>query len=101
MPACRRFAKSGGVPLVFNAHFTGTMHHWDTVGSACRLSPQSTRFNVCAFAADDRNATAQQKRCTSVPNVSVPCESDFPAAPEFCADKQTLSRANNAKEFQK
>src|ERR1700681_2276617 len=27
--ACRRFGKSGGVPLVFNQHFTGTMDHWD------------------------------------------------------------------------
>src|SRR6202158_4711035 len=27
--AYRRFGKSGGVPLVFNIHFTGTMDHWD------------------------------------------------------------------------
>src|ERR1700731_420629 len=27
--AYRRFGKSGGVPLVFNRHFTGTMDHWD------------------------------------------------------------------------
>src|SRR6202171_5477776 len=27
--ASRRFRKSGGVPLVFNMHFTGTMDHWD------------------------------------------------------------------------
>jgi pimeloyl-ACP methyl ester carboxylesterase len=27
--AYRRFGKSGGVPLVFNMHFTGTMDHWD------------------------------------------------------------------------
>src|ERR1700682_6686650 len=25
----RRFGKSGGIPLVFNQHFTGTMDHWD------------------------------------------------------------------------
>ena len=24
----RRFGKAGGVPLVFNQHFTGTMDHW-------------------------------------------------------------------------
>jgi hypothetical protein len=24
-----RFGKTGGVPLVFNMHFTGTMDHWD------------------------------------------------------------------------
>ena len=27
--AYRRFGKSGGIPLVFNVHFTGTMDHWD------------------------------------------------------------------------
>src|ERR1700682_1480240 len=27
--AYRRFGKSGGVPLAFNIHFTGTMDHWD------------------------------------------------------------------------
>jgi pimeloyl-ACP methyl ester carboxylesterase len=36
--AYRRFGKSGGVPLIFNQHFTGTMDHWDpavTDGFAC------------------------------------------------------------------
>jgi len=27
--AYRRFGKTGGAPLVFNQHFTGTMDHWD------------------------------------------------------------------------
>src|SRR6266849_4990415 len=27
--AYRRFGNSGGMPLVFNMHFTGTMDHWD------------------------------------------------------------------------
>jgi pimeloyl-ACP methyl ester carboxylesterase len=27
--AYRRFGKPGGIPLVFNIHFTGTMDHWD------------------------------------------------------------------------
>ena len=27
--AYRRFGKPGGVPLLFNMHFTGTMDHWD------------------------------------------------------------------------
>jgi pimeloyl-ACP methyl ester carboxylesterase len=27
--AYRRFGKLGGMPLVFNMHFTGTMDHWD------------------------------------------------------------------------
>src|SRR5258705_2952829 len=27
--AYRRFGNPGGVPLVFNQHFTGTMDHWD------------------------------------------------------------------------
>ena len=29
--AYRRFGKPGGVPLVFNMHFMGTMDHWDPV----------------------------------------------------------------------
>jgi pimeloyl-ACP methyl ester carboxylesterase len=29
--AYRRFGKAGGVPLVFNQHYTGTMDHWDPV----------------------------------------------------------------------
>ena len=31
--AYRRFGESGGVPLVFNQHFTGTMDHWDPLVS--------------------------------------------------------------------
>src|SRR6202049_1166434 len=27
--AYRRFGKAGGVPLIFNMHFMGTMDHWD------------------------------------------------------------------------
>ncbi len=27
--AYRRFGRKGGIPLVFNQHFTGTMDHWD------------------------------------------------------------------------
>ena len=27
--AYRRFGRPGGVPLVFNQHYTGTMDHWD------------------------------------------------------------------------
>ncbi|HWZ16927.1 MAG TPA: alpha/beta hydrolase [Mucilaginibacter sp.] len=27
--AYRRFGKTGGIPLLFNMHFTGTMDHWD------------------------------------------------------------------------
>src|SRR5438552_12599420 len=27
--AYRRFGKAGGVPLILNQHFTGTMDHWD------------------------------------------------------------------------
>src|ERR1700693_877974 len=27
--AYRRFGRAGGVPLVFNMHFLGTMDHWD------------------------------------------------------------------------
>src|SRR5258705_3671169 len=27
--AYSRFGKAGGIPLVFNQHFTGTLDHWD------------------------------------------------------------------------
>src|SRR6476620_11843544 len=27
--AYRRFGKSGGIPIVFNQHYTGTMDYWD------------------------------------------------------------------------
>jgi hypothetical protein len=27
--AYRRFGKSGGVPIIFNQHYTGTMDYWD------------------------------------------------------------------------
>src|SRR2546422_10911507 len=27
--AYRRFGKAGGVPMVFNQHYTGTMDYWD------------------------------------------------------------------------
>jgi hypothetical protein len=27
--ACRRFGKAGGVPIVFNQHYTGTIDYWD------------------------------------------------------------------------
>jgi hypothetical protein len=29
--AYRRFGKAGGVPLVFNQHYLGTMDYWDPV----------------------------------------------------------------------
>jgi hypothetical protein len=29
--AYRRFGKAGGVPLVFNMHFSGTIDHWDSL----------------------------------------------------------------------
>jgi pimeloyl-ACP methyl ester carboxylesterase len=29
--AFRRFGRPGGVPLLFNMHFTGTMDHWDPI----------------------------------------------------------------------
>jgi hypothetical protein len=30
--AYRRFGKTGGVPIVMNIHFRGTMDHWDQHG---------------------------------------------------------------------
>jgi pimeloyl-ACP methyl ester carboxylesterase len=39
--AYRRFGKAGGVPLVFNQHFTGTMDHWDPVTDGLSKSAKS------------------------------------------------------------
>src|SRR5438128_11503177 len=33
--AYRRFGKTGGVPLVLNQHYTGTMDHWDPAVTDC------------------------------------------------------------------
>ena len=30
--AYRQFGKAGGVPIVFNQHYTGTMDYWDPGG---------------------------------------------------------------------
>src|SRR5258708_28106699 len=44
--AYRRFGKSGGVPLVFNQHFTGTMDHWDPlVTDGLAATPDVILFN--------------------------------------------------------
>ncbi|SDR57066.1 Pimeloyl-ACP methyl ester carboxylesterase [Rhizobiales bacterium GAS191] len=44
--AYRRFGKSGGVPLVFNMHFTGTMDHWDpAVTDALAATREVILFN--------------------------------------------------------
>src|SRR2546429_9795513 len=31
--AYRRFGKAGGVPIVFNLHYMGTMDYWDPAGT--------------------------------------------------------------------
>jgi len=44
--AYRRFGKTGGVPLVFNMHFTGTMDHWDpTVTNGIAQEREVILFN--------------------------------------------------------
>src|SRR5258708_5500174 len=44
--AYRRFGKSGGVPLVFNQHFTGTMDHWDpAVSDGLAATREGILFN--------------------------------------------------------
>src|ERR1700743_2522974 len=44
--AYRRFGKPGGVPLLFNQHFTGTMDHWDpAVTDGLALEREVILFN--------------------------------------------------------
>ena len=44
--AYRRFGKTGGVPLVLNMHFTGTMDHWDpAVTDGLALQREVILFN--------------------------------------------------------
>jgi pimeloyl-ACP methyl ester carboxylesterase len=44
--AYRRFGKTGGVPLVLNIHFTGTMDHWDpAVTNGLALGREVILFN--------------------------------------------------------
>src|SRR4030088_2286567 len=49
--AYRRFGKSGGVPLVLNQHFTGTMDHWDpTVTDGFAKEREVILFNNAGIA---------------------------------------------------
>ena len=44
--AYRRFGKQGGVPIVFNQHFLGTMDYWDpTVTDGLAKSREVILFN--------------------------------------------------------
>src|SRR5246127_1686783 len=44
--AYRRFGKAGGVPLVFNQHFMGTMDYWDpTVTDGLAKTREVILFN--------------------------------------------------------
>src|SRR5258707_8531674 len=48
--AYRRFGKSGGVPLVLNQHFTGTMDHWDpAVTNGLAKDREVILFNNAGF----------------------------------------------------
>ena len=54
--AYRRFGKAGGVPLVFNQHFTGTMDHWDPLVTEVpmgRLGLCEELANAIVFIASD------------------------------------------------
>ena len=49
--AYRRFGKAGGVPLVFNQHFTGTLDHWDpAVTDGLARSREVILFNNAGIA---------------------------------------------------
>jgi hypothetical protein len=42
--AYRRFGKAGGVPIVFNLHYRGTMDYWDPVSSDRVLTSVRLKF---------------------------------------------------------
>ena len=49
--AYRRFGKAGGMPLVFNQHFTGTMDYWDpAVTDGLAASREVILFNNAGIA---------------------------------------------------
>src|SRR5437588_12754054 len=58
--AYRRFGKPGGVPLVFNQHFTGTMDHWDPlVTDGLAATREVILFNNAGISAGgDRSVNA-------------------------------------------
>ncbi|MFM0230288.1 alpha/beta fold hydrolase [Paraburkholderia sediminicola] len=52
--AYRRFGKTGGVPLLLNMHFTGTMDHWDpTVTDGLAQEREVILFNNAGIASSN------------------------------------------------
>jgi pimeloyl-ACP methyl ester carboxylesterase len=83
--AYRRFGKSGGVPLVFNQHFTGTMDHWDPAvtdgfakdrevilfnNAGVSSSSGEVPTSIAGMAANASIPTQITARSTSTPNCS-------------------------------
>jgi hypothetical protein len=67
--AYRRFGKSGGVPLVFNQHLTGTMDHWDpAVTDGLARDRDLILFNNAGVSSSSGEvpATVQVMRCGSI-----------------------------------
>jgi pimeloyl-ACP methyl ester carboxylesterase len=57
--AYRRFGKAGGVPLVFNQHFRGTMDYWDpAVTDGLARNREVILFNNAGVASSSGNAPA-------------------------------------------
>jgi pimeloyl-ACP methyl ester carboxylesterase len=55
----RRFGKAGGVPLVFNQHFRGTMDYWDpAVTDGLARNREVILFNNAGVASSSGNAPA-------------------------------------------
>jgi len=52
--AYRRFGKTGGVPIVFNQHYIGTMDYWDPTVTEQRGRLQQLRRGADDVRADGR-----------------------------------------------
>src|SRR5216117_923037 len=57
--AYRRFGKTGGVPIVFNQHYIGTMDYWDpTVTDGLARDREVILFNNAGVSSSSREAPA-------------------------------------------
>jgi pimeloyl-ACP methyl ester carboxylesterase len=66
--AYRRFGKSGGVPLVFNTHFTGTMDHWDPLVTDGLAAGREANPDELWLGVEDRDSLILQQ---NLPNAQL------------------------------
>src|SRR5258708_8680267 len=83
--AYRRFGKSGGVPLVFNQHFTGTMDHWDpAVTDGLAATREVILFNNAGISSTRRCQPRSKKWRATRPRSSGPLAFPRSTSSAFC-----------------